>query len=150
MSVSSVLACRFMEVTRGIRNKNPFNIRYSNNSWLGKVRTNKKDKQFEEFRELDYGLRAGVQLLRGYISRGYDTIPSIIKRFAPPTENNTSAYVNYVLDTTGIAPDSHIRCNSLEFYKVCAAVCAYESKFEFSKDLYNHVLTRFHLFGNLV
>lgn len=139
-----------MEITRGIRNKNPFNIRYSKHSWLGKVKTNKKDQEFEEFRELDYGLRAGIQLLRGYIARGYDTIYAIVFRFAPPKEYNTFAYAKFIFSTTGIAPDTHIRCNSLEFYKICAAICTYESKFDFSKDLYNHVLTRFRLFGDLV
>ena len=70
--------------TRGIRNKNPFNIRRSNNSWRGKTALN-PDKEFERFTSMDYGLRAGFLLLRNaYLSKGFNTVELIINRFAPP------------------------------------------------------------------
>ena len=52
-----------MVKTRGIRNKNPFNIKLSHNSWLGKVSNDKNtDRVFEQFYQMDYGLRTGMHL----------------------------------------------------------------------------------------
>lgn len=86
-------------VTRGLRNNNPFNIRYvKENLWKGKVPDEKKrDSDFEEFISLPYGIRAGYLLLRKYIHDGDDTIRKIITRWAPPEDgNNTIAYIDYI------------------------------------------------------
>ena len=134
-----------MVKTRGIRNKNPFNIKLSVNSWLGKVSNAKNtDRVFEQFRELDYGLRAGMQLLRGYIARGFDTPSKIIYRFAPPSENHTSDYLNYVLDSP-LHADDNLSVNSLNFYWLCQRICMYESKYDFRYDDYIRIKQRFRI-----
>ena len=91
---------------RGIRNNNPLNIRKGNN-WKGE-RPIQKDRAFEEFQSMEYGVRAGFIILRKYIT-GYNglcdkinTIDKIIKRWAPASENNTEAYINQVVTFTGI------------------------------------------------
>ena len=91
---------------RGIRNNNPLNIRKGNN-WKGE-RPVQTDRAFEEFESMEYGIRAGFYILRRYMS-GYagltqkmNTIELIIKRWAPPTENQTKAYIETVSKLSGI------------------------------------------------
>lgn len=129
--------------TRGIRNKNPFNIKLSKNSWLGKIKKN-TDGTFEQFRSIDYGLRAGMQLLRGYIARGYDTPSKIINRFAPASENNTHRYIDFVCDGS-LHPDDNLSVNSLNFYNLCSKICKYESKYDFNYDDYVRIIRKFRL-----
>lgn len=134
-----------MEKTRGIRNKNPFNIKLSHNSWLGKVSNAKNtDRVFEQFREMDYGLRAGMQLLRGYIARGFDTPEKIINRFAPSSENNTTAYLSFVLDGP-LHADDNLSIESLNFYWLCQRICKFESDYDFSYDDYIRIKMRFRI-----
>ena len=91
---------------RGIRNNNPLNIRKGNN-WRGE-RPNQTDKSFEEFETMEMGIRAGFVLLRNYITghggktKPYDTIEKVIRRWAPPTENSTERYIQFVADDAGI------------------------------------------------
>lgn len=87
-------------VPRGIRNNNPLNIRKGNN-WKGE-RPNQTDKAFEEFETMQMGIRAGFILLKKYIT-GYggktppfNTVEKIVKRWAPPTENATRNYIDFV------------------------------------------------------
>lgn len=113
---------------RGIRNKNPFNIKKSSNNWLGKVISD-KDPTFEVFDTLEHGLRAGIKLLVNYIKHGYDTPSKIISRFAPPCENVTTSYIHYVCVNDNnrryLADDDKL--SSLDDFCVfCYRVCRYE------------------------
>lgn len=92
-------------IPRGIRNNNPLNIRIGN-VWLGEVAT-PTDNEFEQFVSMFYGLRAGFILLRRYINRYHlTTIPLVISRWAPATENKTVAYVDTVCRLSGMSPDT--------------------------------------------
>lgn len=94
-------------IPRGIRNCNPLNIRIGN-VWLGEV-TNPTDNEFEQFVSMFYGLRAGFILLRRYIRRYHlTTVPDIISRWAPGSENNTVKYIDTVCQLSGIAPDTQL------------------------------------------
>lgn len=93
---------------RGIRNNNPLNIR-KGNKWKGE-RPVQTDKAFEEFESMEYGIRAGFIILRKYVT-GYfgicpkfNTIEKIIRRWAPPTENDTQKYIDFVAKDMGISP----------------------------------------------
>lgn len=141
--MSSVNLCR------GLRNKNPFNIEKSSNQWLGKVALYlNTDKRFEQFYDLKYGLRAGIILLRNYI-RVYklDDVESIISRFAPDKENDTKAYVSFVseyLSDHGCSSYG-IEYGSESFYCLCAAMVKYESKMDLSKEYFESVKKYFAL-----
>lgn len=93
-------------VPRGIRNNNPLNIRVGNN-WRGEKAV-KHDRAFEEFTSMEYGVRAGFIILRKYITgyngltRKFNTIDLIIRRWAPASENNTESYINQVCKLSGI------------------------------------------------
>ena len=95
-------------IPRGIRNNNPLNIRVGN-VWLGEV-PNPTDNEFEQFVSMFYGLRAGFILLRRYIRRYHlTTVPDIISRWAPGSENNTVKYIDTVCQLSGIAPDTQMK-----------------------------------------
>ena len=87
-------------MTRGIRNCNPLNIRYSPyNDWLGKV---KGDGVFERFESIRFGIRAWCRLIRNYVRLHHcSTIRAIVNRFAPPVENDTLNYVRFVEKSVG-------------------------------------------------
>ena len=79
---------------RGIRNNNPLNIRLGDN-WQG-LRKEQTDKAFCQFVSMEYGLRAAFVILFNYLKKRVDTPDKIIKRWAPPSENDTEAYINRV------------------------------------------------------
>lgn len=101
------------KIPRGIRNNNPLNIRIGNN-WQGEKAV-QTDKVFEQFESMTYGLRAGFKILRNYMS-GYDgrqrplnCVADIITRWAPPSENDTKAYIKRVCDFSGLHPYERVR-----------------------------------------
>lgn len=88
-------------IPRGIRNNNPGNIRYTKTAWKG-LATPPTDGAFCIFTHAKFGLRALATLLRNYNRfYGIRTIKNIIARFAPSTENNTTAYIKAVCKATG-------------------------------------------------
>ena len=91
-------------ISRGLRNRNPLNIRISKaNRWQGRVPEN-TDGAFEQFLTMEYGFLAALKTLDSYIVRhGCNTIEQIITRWAPPTDgNDTTAYIRRVCNDTGI------------------------------------------------
>lgn len=91
------------KVPRGVRNNNPFNIRFSpTNDWKGKITENKSDDMFEEFSSLEYGVRAWCILIKTYVKKHHcSTLRSIVYRFAPVSENDTLSYYKYVKEAVG-------------------------------------------------
>ena len=97
---------------RGIRNNNPGNIRYNSFSQqLGA--TGKDDSGFAVFESMQQGIEAAVRLLQSYAARGYDTIKSIISRWAPSSENDTAGYIASVAKKMGISADQHLSKDQL-------------------------------------
>jgi len=97
--------------TRGIRNNNPGNIRRGSSQWQG-MSAEQTDKEYIQFDNPVYGIRALAKLLKNYQSRyGLKTIREIINRWAPPSENDTGAYVANVSRIVGVNPDAEINVN---------------------------------------
>ena len=94
-----------MKQPRGMRNNNPLNIIKSDRiNWQGEVKPS-TDPTFAQFETLEYGCRAALKLLRTYYEKHKcQTISSIIRRWAPETENNVRAYIQNVSRMTGIEP----------------------------------------------
>lgn len=93
---------------RGIRNCNPLNIRIGN-TWMGE-RPNPDDTEFEQFVNMECGLRAGFCILRRYIKRyNLNTIRLIVSRWAPSSENNTAKYIEAVSTQMNRDPDEPIQ-----------------------------------------
>ena len=101
----------------GYRSNNPLNIRYNaGNIWTGKIFPPATGKygQYERFRDMVYGYRAALVLLRGngYIGNGLNTIRKIITKWAPDSDHNyTDSYIANVSRMTGIDPDAVINRN---------------------------------------
>lgn len=134
-----------ISTTRGIRNNNPFNIKRSANHWRGKTALN-PDKVFERFTNMDYGLRAGFLLLRnGYLCKGLNTVPQIIAKYAPSSENDVDAYCKFIYDHSPLFPNTEIMLQSLSFYHLCKCICKYESDYDLSYDRFRQVINKFNL-----
>lgn len=82
-------------IPRGIRNNNPLNIRKGSN-WIG-LSKHQTDPAFCQFDSMTYGLRAGLIIIRTYMHKyNLHSIHAIVSRWAPPSENDTNAYVKSV------------------------------------------------------
>ena len=102
------------DLPRGIRNRNPGNIRVGA-SWFGLAEFEemtdfqRAETAFCVFSEDKWGLRAMARLLRRYQDHhGLTTVEAMIGRWAPPSENKTAAYAAYVGERIGVAPTARI------------------------------------------
>lgn len=87
---------------RGLRNCNPGNIRRTSVRYKGES-DECSDKAFRQFKSMAWGYRAMFVLLHTYaLKHNCHTLRSIINRYAPPSENDTEAYIRRV------SLDSHI------------------------------------------
>lgn len=112
---------------RGMLINNPFNLRISHNAWRGKV-TPSKDKDFEQFQTYGDGCHAGVTTLCNYYKlHGCDTIAKIISRWAPPEENPTSSYTDFIAKRCGV--DGNNQYNVLDagnLFKLASGIVEFE------------------------
>ena len=102
------------KLPRGIRNKNPGNIKLGTN-WDG-LAAEQTDPTFCIFDEAVMGIRALMRILLTYrFTHNKKNIDSIIRRWAPPSENDTEAYIKFVAKRMEIEPMDDID-NSIEAY----------------------------------
>tara|TARA_R110000796_G_scaffold119757_1_gene233895 strand:- start:260 stop:655 length:396 start_codon:yes stop_codon:yes gene_type:complete len=88
-------------MSRGIRNNNPGNIRHGID-WDGLDKDQSKDEEFSQFSTPEYGIRAMFKILKTYNDKyNLNTIEGIINRWAPPIENDTEAYIDFVSSKVG-------------------------------------------------
>ena len=123
-------------MTRGIRTCTPLNIRrVAGIYWRGEDRNPAvPDKQFVQFRSMEWGLRAAFCLLRTYQKKYNATcIQDIIYRWAPPRENNTPAYVRRVCLLTGYGGQE--RLTEKEWPRLVRAMAVIESTAWLDEDL---------------
>lgn len=112
------------------RTNNPLNIRYSPaNQWVGQVGNL---NGFCVFASEAYGVRAAYRLLYNYIHHhGRNTPRKIIEAWAPPTENNTEAYIEYVCREAYLRPDDTMYIETIDDYwrllSMMRAMCKMES-----------------------
>ena len=123
------------KLPRGLRNNNPLNIK-KGSSWIGE-RPIQTDKTFEQFIDIIFGLRAGFYLLRKYINvYGDNTIEKIIRRWAPPTENATTKYIDIVSRLTGIPARQEFRFENAEILiAIVNEMCFVENGYNVQEEL---------------
>ena len=97
---------------RGIRNNNPLNIRHSSDEWQGAAMT-QTDRSFVQFQSMAYGYRAAWKVLDTYClrftrEREVLNVRNIIARWAPPSENDTEAYIRTVVSLSGLGANENI------------------------------------------
>ena len=102
------------KLPRGIRNKNPGNIKLGTN-WDG-LAAEQTDPTFCIFDEAVMGIRALQRILLTYrFTHKKATIDEIIYRWAPPSENSTDKYVEFVCKKLDKEKDVRLN-NSMEDY----------------------------------
>ena len=118
-----------------IGKNNPLNIRYVKaNNWRGQTG---HTRGFCDFGSVDSCIRAfAILVLRSYKRLGVVTISQIIKRYAPPSENDTFRYINFVCDHLGCFPFDVIKDVDMMSLFICV-VARYESGYILK---FNHVL----------
>lgn len=107
----------------GIRNNNPGNLR-PGHDWQGMVGEN---KGFVVFETILYGLRALAMDLINKNLRGLDTVRKVIQVYAPPSENNTGAYIKSVCSFIGCKPDDSIKLTRTMLIFFIQAIVAHEN-----------------------
>lgn len=117
----------------GLRNNNPGNIRIGDN-WQGAIGSN---QGFVVFENLAYGIRALAIDLTTKIRNGYDTIELIIFRYAPPTENDTLSYINYVASRLGIRQNQTLVASDPVIFSLCRAIIDFEIGANYSNYVTN-------------
>lgn len=107
---------------------NPANIRYNSaNIWLGQI---EPKNGFCQFKDMEYGLRALMFLIRNYIVKHRKrSVSQIINRFAPVSENNTSAYIRFCTTFLSERNYSSTVISPVDggFYALIQAICWFES-----------------------
>jgi hypothetical protein len=125
---------------RAVRNNNPGNIRVGA-KWQGLMPVSqmspeqKAEDAFCVFMSPMWGFRAMATIFHSYGREKFDTIRHMIGRWAPPSENNTLAYVNDVAHACGISPDTVFDfTNSQAMADLCHAVSVHECGGWFFKE----------------
>lgn len=82
-----------------------------------------KTGQFRTFATPAEGYRALQEDLLGKIKKGFNSVESMITRYAPPSENDTASYIKEVAAAAGIDPKAPIAANdAATLQKIAAAI----------------------------
>lgn len=116
--------------SRAERNCNPGNIRHGNATWQGQA-PQQNDPDFVTFTSNATGFRAMAITLRNYQTvHGLHCLRDIISRWAPPSENPTNNYVEFVCNRVGVSPDKQVDLSDKSLLTLlCAAIAEFESGF---------------------
>lgn len=115
-------------MSRGYRNNNPLNIRKNSTEWEG-LKEQQSDYSFFQFETMAYGYRAAFITLNTYREKyGCVSLADYIRRWAPPCENDTNSYINFVAKRSGLADVSVIdTTNNEQMVKIVAAMARMEN-----------------------
>lgn len=83
-------------ITRGVRNNNPLNLRAVGDQ-------PHDDKGFRTFSTMNEGVKAADDQLALYQKRGNSTMGGMVSTWAPPSENDTAAYIAQMTKVTGMS-----------------------------------------------
>jgi len=117
-----------MSTPRGISNCNPGNIRRGPDQWQG-LSDQQTDPAFWQFQTPYYGLRAlALNLLAYYRRLHLNTVSLVINRWAPASENNTTAYVRAVAREMGVGESDELNLlHTDEMAPLVAAIVRHEN-----------------------
>jgi hypothetical protein len=92
---------------RNVRLNNPGNIDRTSIVWQG-MSAIQPDPRFVCFVAPQWGFRAAARILNGDYREGCVTVHELIDRWAPPIENDTSAYVTDVAKRVAVGIDEKL------------------------------------------
>lgn len=127
---------KLMHEVRGLRNNNPGNIRVGQQfqgETKGLVGVPPEDS-FSQFVCMDMGLRALFRVLKTYREvYSIVNISGIIKRWAPPCENDTEAYIksalSYFVGIDGFDEHTALKLDGEDYPLLCMAIISHENGF---------------------
>lgn len=107
---------------------NPGALEHTHDHWEGMTRL-QDNKRFVRFISPKYGIRGMMKTLRTYESAYcFTTINTIITRYAPPSENNTEAYIIDVSTRTGMSRNQVLDLNDIDvLIKLAKAIVMHEN-----------------------
>jgi len=100
-------------------NNNPGNLRFA-----GQTGAVQGEGGFAKFPSPQAGVKALENQIKLDISRGL-TLADFIKKFAPPTENNTSHYIKVIANATSSSPSTKL--SQIDINKLLRAIANHES-----------------------
>ena len=100
--LSDFISRAFDEDNLAVKNNNPGNLKFANQPGA-----TADARGFAKFDDPQAGMNALVNQINIDRSRG-DTLEEFISDYAPPSENATQNYIDYVSERTGIAPGEQI------------------------------------------
>jgi len=116
-----------MSTPRGLRNRNPGNIEHTTAyDWRGEVYPPEeidghRETRFCQFVDHVHGIRALAKILITYYRKrraadgsAIDTVQEVLERWAPPVENDTDAYAEYVRGVLEVNKGTIIDIDNLE------------------------------------
>ena len=82
---------------------------------------------FQQFSSPEEGIAAANKNLEAYGKKGINTLRGVISRWAPPSENDTEAYIKNVSQKIGLNPDAQIDLSDpLQRHIISAAMFTHE------------------------
>lgn len=124
--------------SRGLRNNNPGNLRRTSIQWEGKVPFEQSnDNDFEQFWDIEWGLRAMMMDIKNDINKGLNTVTKLIAQYAPPSENNTAVYINNLVSWTGFGSNQVLTSNEVVVKTMAKAIVRMELGSTYSSKLSN-------------
>ncbi len=130
-----------MSESRGIRNNNPGNVVRNNTPWQGLCEIQTADERFCVFESPKFGIRAIARILITYFDKRraangtpIDTVGEVMARWAPPIENPTEKYADFIRDSLGVNVGQQI--NILD-YKTMRVVVEAIIRFENGSQPYD-------------
>lgn len=114
--------------TRGERNNNPGNLRFSPQIlWNGLDDPRQDDGGYCRFRTAVMGIRALARDLLSNGRRGLDTVHKIVAIYAPPTENDTAAYIADVCQRLAVGADDPLAFDGATVAALVRAIIFHEN-----------------------
>lgn len=105
LSYEEVMGSGAPRAPRGIRNNNPGNI--EDGGFARSQRGYKGgDGRFAVFDTPESGRGAHTALLGSYGRQGVNTVAGVVSKWAPPSENDTAAYIRFVSGRMGVDPNA--------------------------------------------
>jgi hypothetical protein len=103
---------------RGINNANPGNLRYNTtDKWQG-LATPPSDGTFFVFVSATYGIRAMARNLISFQDKeNCKTVTDFITRWAPPSENNTASYIDFVANYMEVTATTPINVHEYNYIR---------------------------------
>lgn len=94
---------------------------------------------FCQFSSISYGIRALCRTLFSYhVKYGLNSVSEIISRYAPPSENDTAAYIDFVTSRMvmrGYEPGvSDVFYNASTFLTLVESICQMETSYHLTVD----------------